>query len=54
MPFVQSITFEESRDLSSGSWRPAVGGGIIQVHGPKAITECSVPAGPFFYRAATQ
>ena len=50
----QSISFEESADLSSGSWRPTAGGVIILVHGPLVITEFPVPAGPFFYRVATQ
>ena len=50
----QSVSFQQSPDLSSGSWHPAVGGTITQVHGPTVITEFPVQAGAFFYRVTSQ
>jgi hypothetical protein len=50
----QSIAFQQSPNLSPGSWRLAAGGVTTQAHGPMVTTEFPVQAGPFFYRVAGQ
>ncbi len=48
----QPISIEQKNDLG-GTWGPALGGGIIETHGPYAIAEFALGAGPVFYRVSS-
>ena len=47
----QGISFEQSPDLTPGSWHAATGGVITQNQGLYMITDFPLSAGPVFYRA---
>ncbi len=50
----QSVAFQESPDLTPGSWRPAVGAVVTQIHGAVMIVEFPRKSPALFYRAVRQ
>ena len=49
----QPISLWEEADLASGTWAPASGGGITEVHGPVVTAVFTLGPGPLFYRVSS-